>query len=302
MKKSIILTVFLIFLFSSAFMSCGQQNQGQVDTSKLEQQIAELTKRVDELSKKVEALSKIKKEVAVTKWKKIRIGVEGAYPPFSFVTPEGKLDGFDIDIAKALVKAAGAEVELVVSDWDGIIPGLLAKKFDGIIASMSITEERKKKVAFTNKYYNTPAKFVAKKGLITKYSKEALKGKNIGVQRATIHENFLIDNFGKNVNIKGYGTQDELYLDIIAGRIDLFLSDSIAASEGFLEKAEGKDFQFVGPGFSDPKWFGDGAGIAVRKGDPDLVKILNAAIVQIRADGTYKKIQDKYFDFDVYGK
>ena len=234
-------------------------------------------------------------------WKKIRVGVEGAYPPFSFVTPEGKLDGFDIDIAKAIVKAAGAEIELIASDWDGIIPALLARKYDCIIASMSITEERKKKVAFTNKYYQTPAKFVVKKGLIKEFSKDAIKGKSIGVQRATIHDKYLTDNYGKDVNVKRYGTQDEIYLDIIAGRIDLFLSDSIAASDGFLQKPEGKNFEFIGPDLTDPKWFGVGAGIACRKQDTDLVNKLNAAIEKIRADGTYKKIQDKYFDFNVYG-
>ena len=99
-------------------------------------------------------------------WKMVRIGVEGANPPFSWTTADGKLEGFDIDIARALAKAMGADVKLVAQDWDGIIPALLARKYDAIIASMSITEERKKKVAFTNKYYNTPAKFVCKKGVI----------------------------------------------------------------------------------------------------------------------------------------
>ena len=234
-------------------------------------------------------------------WKKIRVGAEGAYPPFSFVTPEGKLDGFDIDIAKAIVKAAGAEIVLVAQDWDGIIPALLAKKYDCIVASMSITEERKKKVAFSNKYYNTPAKFVAKKGLVKEFSKAAIKGKSVGVQRATIHDKYLTDNYGKDVVVKRYGTQDEVYLDITAGRIDFFLADSIAASDGFLKKPEGKDFEFVGPDLTDKRWFGDGAGIACRKQDTELVNKLNAAIDQIRADGTYKKIQDKYFNFNVYG-
>ncbi len=235
-------------------------------------------------------------------WKKIRVGVEGAYPPFSFITPDQKLDGFDIDMAKAIVAAAGAEIELVISDWDGIIPGLLAKKFDCIVASMSITEERKKAVAFTGKYYQTPAKFVVKKGAIKEFSKASIKGKSVGVQRATIHDQYLTDNYGKDVDVKRYGTQDEVYLDIAAGRIDLFLADSIAAKEGFLQKPEGKDFTFIGPDLTDAKWFGEGAGIAVRKEDKDLVKKLNDAIQKIRKDGTYKKIQDKYFDFDVYGK
>jgi arginine/ornithine transport system substrate-binding protein len=235
-------------------------------------------------------------------WEKIRIGTEGAYPPFNFVTPDGKLEGFDIDIAKALVKSAGAEIELVTQDWDGLIPALLARKYDCIIASMLITEERKKKVAFTKKYYQTPSYFVAKKGFIKEFSKAALNGKTIGVQRATVFDRYIEDNYGKDVTIKLYGSQDELYLDILAGRIDLFLADSIATSEAFLKKAKGKDYEFVGPGLTDPKWFGLGSGIACRKQDTELVKILNAAIDKIRADGTYKKIQGKYFDVNVYGE
>jgi arginine/ornithine transport system substrate-binding protein len=235
-------------------------------------------------------------------WTKVRIGVEGAYPPFSYVTPDGELAGFDIDIAKALGAAMGAEVELVAQDWDGIIPALLAKKYDAIIASMSITEERKKKVGFTNKYYNTPAKFVCKKGAMAEFSRDNIKGKKVGVQRATIHDNYLTDNYGNDVEVVRYGTQDEAYLDLVAGRVDLLLADSVALSDGFLKKPEGKDFQFIGPDLSDPKWFGNGAGIAIRKEDKDLAELFNKAIDQIRADGTYKKIQDKYFDFNVYGE
>ena len=235
-------------------------------------------------------------------WSKVRIGVEGAYPPFSYTTPSGELAGFDIDIAKALGEAMGAEVTLIAQDWDGIIPALLAKKYDAIIASMSITEERKKKVAFTNKYYQTPAKFVGKKGDMAEFSKEAIKGKKVGVQRATIHDRYLTDNYGNDVEIKRYGTQDEAYLDLTAGRVDMLLADSVALSDGFLKKPEGADYQFIGPDLADPKWFGDGAGIAIRKGDTDLVEKFNQAIEKIRSDGTYKTIQDKYFDFNVYGE
>lgn len=235
-------------------------------------------------------------------WNKVRIGVEGAYPPFSYVTPSGELAGFDIDIAKALGTAMGAEVELVAQDWDGIIPALLAKKYDAIIASMSITEERKQKVAFAGKYYQTPAKFICKKGTMTEFSKDNIKGKKVGVQRATIHDNYLTDNYGKDVEVVRYGTQDEAYLDLVAGRVDLLLADSVALSDGFLKKPEGKDYQFIGPDLTDKKWFGDGAGIAIRKEDQDLVEKFNQAILKIRADGTYKAIQDKYFDFNVYGE
>ncbi|MGA7278595.1 MAG: ABC transporter substrate-binding protein [Desulfocapsaceae bacterium] len=235
-------------------------------------------------------------------WSKVRIGVEGAYPPFSYVTPGGELAGFDIDIAKALGEAMGAEVTLVAQDWDGIIPALLAKKYDAIVASMTVTEERKQKVAFTDKYYQTPAKFISKKGSIKEFSKDTIKGKKVGVQRATIHDRYLTDNYGSDAEIKRYGTQDEAYLDLTAGRVDMLLADSVALSDGFLKKPEGADYQFIGPDLSDPKWFGDGAGIAIRKEDKDLVEKFNMAIKKIRSDGTYKAIQDKYFDFNVYGE
>jgi arginine/ornithine transport system substrate-binding protein len=238
-------------------------------------------------------------------WKMVRIGVEGAYPPFSSTTADGKLVGFDIDIALALCKAMGAECKLVPQDWDGIIPALLARKYDAIIASMSITEERKKKVAFTNKYYNTPAKFVCKKGAMKDFTREQVaevtKGKKIGVQRETIHDRFISD-VGKDAVIKRYGTQDDAYLDLVAGRVDMLLADSVAIDGGFLKKPEGQDFQFIGPDLTEEKYFGVGAGIAIRKEDKDLVELFNKAIVQIRADGTYKRIQDKYFDFNVYGE
>ncbi|MBT8371222.1 MAG: ABC transporter substrate-binding protein [Deltaproteobacteria bacterium] len=239
-------------------------------------------------------------------WKLVRIGVEGAYPPFSYTTADGKLEGFDIDIARALGKAMGVEVKLIPQDWDGIIPALLARKYDAIIASMSITEERKKKVAFTNKYYQTPAKFIGKKGSIKEFTREqvaeATAGKKIGVQRATIHDNFVTDQGAKDAVIKRYATQDEAYMDLAAGRVDMLLADSVAMSEGFLKKPEGQDYQFIGPDLVEIKYFGEGAGIACRKKDKDLVEMLNKAIVQIRSDGTYKKIQDKYFDFNVYGE
>ncbi|MDH3229452.1 MAG: ABC transporter substrate-binding protein [Alphaproteobacteria bacterium] len=233
---------------------------------------------------------------------KVKIGTEGAYPPFNSIDKDGKLVGFDVDIAKAVCAAAEFECEFVVQDWDGIIPGLIAKKYDAIVASMSITEERKQKVDFTDKYYNTPAKFVARKGADLKITIDGLKGKVVAVQRATIHENFLRDNFGDVVTVNSYATQDEAYLDLVSGRADAGIADSVAIMDGFLSTDQGKDFQFYGPDFNDPKWFGEGVGIAVRKGDNELREKLNAAIRQIRSDGTYKKINAKYFDFDVYGK
>lgn len=235
-------------------------------------------------------------------FKKLRIGVEGAYPPFSYVQPDGKLAGFDIDIALALCDAMGAECTLVAQDWDGIIPALLAKKYDAIVASMSITEDRKKKVDFTNKYYNSPAKFMVKNGTMTEITPESIKDKKVGVQRATIHDNYLTDQFSDTVKIVRYGTQNESYLDLTAGRIDLLLGDSVAFSNGFLNTPAGKDFGFIGEDITDSKWFNADAGIAICKDQDELREKFNAAIDTVRANGTYQKIQDKYFDFNIYGE
>ena len=248
----------------------------------------------------VVAMMMLGTNVFANEWNKIRIGVEGAYPPFSSVEKDGTLKGFDIDIAMALCEEIGAECVLIPQDWDGIIPALMARKYDAIIASMSITEERKKKVAFSEKYYNTPAKFARKKGSGIAISKAGLKGKTVGVQRATIHDNFITGEFGDSVEIKRYGTQDEAYLDAISGRVDLLLADSIAMEAGFLKTDQGKGWEFVGPGYSDPKYFGVGAGIAVRKSDGELAKLFSLAIKVIRSNGVYHMINGKYFAFDVY--
>ena len=234
-------------------------------------------------------------------WEKIRIGTEGAYPPFNWVDKNGELKGFDIDISKALCDVMKVKYEFVVQDWDGLIPGLLAKKYDCIIASMSMTPERRERVDFTNKYYQTPARFVARKGSGIEISKSGLKGKVVGVQRATTHENFVRDKFGDSVTVKPYATLDEADMDLVAGRVDLVLGDSVALIDALLNKPEGKDFEFIGPGYTDVAYFGDGIGIALRKGNPNLLEMFNKAIKQIRADGTYQQINAKYFDFDLYG-
>ncbi len=232
--------------------------------------------------------------------RKIKIGVEGGYPPFSMVGTDGKLKGFDIDITYALCEQMKAQCTLVQQEFDGLIPSLQSKKIDAVIASMSITEERQKVVDFSDKYYRTPARFVAKKNSGLVVTAAGLKGKRIGVQRTTTHDRFATDTF-KESEIVRYAKQDDVFLDLTAGRLDGAVLDWMAASEGFLKSPSGKDYSFQGPIYIDFKYFGVGAGIAVRKGDTALRNDFNAAIKAIRANGTYKKIQDKYFDFDVYG-
>ena len=236
--------------------------------------------------------------VVAKEWKTIRIGVEGAYPPFSKTEADGSITGFDIDIANALCSEMKAKCTLVKQDWDGIIPALMARKFDAIVATMDITEQRKKKIAFTDKYQHIPARFAALKG--TKYTATDafMKGKKIGVQRATSMDLYISDNY-PSAQIKRYGSADEAYLDLKSSRLDYVMADSAAISDGLLAKEGGDKFEFVGPKLSDPKWFGEGAGIAIRKQDKDLAMQFNAALKTIIANGTYKTIQDKYFDFDI---
>ncbi len=235
-------------------------------------------------------------------WKTLRVGVEGAYPPFSAVDKKGELVGFDIDFAYAVCGAMGVKCVLVTQDWDGMIPALIARKYDAIIASMSITEERKKKVEFTDKYYATPVRFVAQKGQFSKIDKSTLKGKSVGVQRAATHDSYMTDLYGNMVDVKRYGTIEEAKLDLTSGRINLVLADVMTLDASFL-KAEGGDrFEFVGEEINDVKYFGVGIGIALRKRDKDLKKQLNQAIKDIRESGQYDHIRKRYFDFDIYGE
>lgn len=246
------------------------------------------------------AVASLSAQAQAPDWKKVRIGVEGAYPPFSEVGTDGKLKGFDIDMALALCAEMKAECTLVQQDWDGMIPALQSRKFDAIIASMAITEERKKVVNFSNKYYNTPPAFIGKGGA-RDITPAGLKGKKIGVQRSTSHDRYVSALY-KDSEIVRYAKQDDVFLDLAAGRIDATLCDTVAGDRGFLKKPEGKGFAVIGNPPDDVAYFGTGSGIAVRKADTALVDKFNAAIVAVRASGAYKKIQDQYFDFDVYGK
>ncbi|WP_306049329.1 ABC transporter substrate-binding protein [Oceaniradius stylonematis] len=230
----------------------------------------------------------------------IKIGTEGAYPPFNNLEADGSLVGFDIDIAKALCEEMGAECEFVTQDWDGIIPALVAGKFDAIIASMSITEERKQTVDFTEKYYNTPpAIAVPKDSDITAATDEGLAGRTIGAQSATTHSNYAEEKLS-SADLRLYPTPDEYKLDIASGRIDAVIDDVVVLSE-WLATDEGQCCKILDTLTPEPVINGEGAGIAIRKGEDELREAFNAAIQAIRANGVYEQINNKYFEFDVYG-
>ena len=222
---------------------------------------------------------------------KIRIGTEGAYPPFNMIDKNGKPAGFDVDIAKALCDKMGADCTFVTQDWDGIIPGLLARKYDAIVASMSITEERKKAVDFTDKYYSNSLRFIAKKG--SGIDPNKLTGKSIGAQRATIAANYAEGVEGASAKL--YDTQENAYLDLTSGRIDVLVTDMLPGYD-WLQSDQGKGFEFIGENID----IDDKIGIAVRKGDDKLRNSLNKAIAEIIANGTYAKINAKYFPFSIY--
>ncbi len=238
--------------------------------------------------------------VANAEMKKVKIGTEGAYPPFNNLTADGKLVGFDIEIAEALCAEMKVECEFITQDWDGIIPALIAGKFDAIIASMSITEERKKVVDFTEKYYNTPpAIAVPKDSKITGVTATDLTGIRMGAQSSTTHSNYAEEKFPDS-DLQLYPTPDEYKLDLASGRIDAAIDDVIVLGE-WLETDDGACCKIIGTLEIDPVINGEGAGIAIRQGEDELREMFNKAIDAIRANGRYQEINDKYFAVDVYG-
>ncbi len=239
--------------------------------------------------------------VAATPALAFNICVEGAYPPFSETAADGSIVGFDIDIANALCADMGESCELVKVDWDGIIPALLERKCDAIVASMSATDERKTVIDFTAKYYNVPNRFVAKTGAGLVDTPADMAGKIVGVQRGTIHQAFL-EAVYPDVQLRLYGTQDEAVLDLSAGRLDAVMADELAITAGFLGTPAGEGFELFGEVHNDPAYHGTGASIGVRKEDTELRDRISAAITSIREAGTYDEIQAKYFDTDIYGE
>lgn len=233
--------------------------------------------------------------------KKLKIGVEGAYPPFSEVGADGKVKGFEIDLALAWCAEMKRECELVKTDFDGLIPALQARKIDAIVASMSITDERKKAIAFSKSYLASPAIFIAKSGTAKDVSPAALKGKKIGVQSATTFETYA-NALYKDSTIVRYQSQDQIYLELKAGRVDYTLVDKYAV-DSFLKSDAGKGMSFVGPDIDDEKYFGVGIGIGMRKADEKTLGAqFNTAIDALFANGTYKKLSSKYFAYDVAPK
>ncbi|RQR61157.1 ABC transporter substrate-binding protein [Burkholderia sp. Bp9126] len=236
-------------------------------------------------------------------WTTVRFGVDASYPPFESKGPDGKVVGFDVDLGNEICARLKAKCVWIENDFDGMIPALKARKFDGVLSSMSMTPARQEQIAFSAKLFNTPTRLVAKKGSSLMPDAKSVKGHRIGVEQGTIQETYAKTYWAPaGATVVPYQNQDQVYADLIAGRLDGALQDAVQADIGFLKTPRGKDFQFVGTDIDDPKTLGNGAGIGLRKEDADLKAKIDKAIGDMRKDGTYDKIAKKYFDFDVYGK
>ena len=185
-------------------------------------------------------------------------------------------------------------------DWEGLIPALKTHKIDAIVASMNDTPERRESISFTDPYYTNPGIFVRAKGSSIEPTPAGVKGKTVGVLRASIFDTYVTDNF-PDANIQRYTSQEDANQDALAGRVDLLFADKIVMEDGFLQRDEGKDFEQAGTDVDDKKYFGAGISIGVRKDDDKLREDLNAALKAIKENGEYKKVNDKYFKYDISG-
>jgi arginine/ornithine transport system substrate-binding protein len=226
-------------------------------------------------------------------WKDIRIAFDVPYEPFEYKDENGELTGFEVELAEAMCAEMKANCEFVIQAWDGMIPGLLARKFDAIMSSMSITPERAERVLFSEPYYNTPGGWFARDGFDTDVTDmEAMKGKVVGVQRGTTMDTFVTDTMGGNVTIKRYTTADDMVLDLEGQRLDVVFVDYPVGEQTILSK---DGFKEVG----EPVKLGEGVGVAMRQRDKDLAAKVNATLKKLKNDGTYDAIMQKYFSYDI---
>ncbi len=217
----------------------------------------------------------------------IKIATESSYKPFSYTDADGKLIGYEIELVDALCAQMKAECEVISQDWDGLIPGLNAQKFDAAIAGMSITPERKEVVDFSDPYFHSGIILIGKKG--DDLAIDALKGQPIASQRSTVASQYLQDEHS-DADIKLYDTQDNAYLDLTSGRVRGMMSDKVTGID-WLKTEAGQNYEVKGNEISSDD---DAMGIAFRKGDP-LVAKFNKALSELKANGTYDQITGSYF-------
>lgn len=226
----------------------------------------------------------------------IRIGVDVPYEPMEYRNAEGELIGFDIDLGNAMCTELGIQCEWVVQAWDGIIPGLAARKYDAIMSSLTINDERREHVLFSEPYFTPPSAWFAQDDLeIGTPDKTSLDGLTIGVQRGTLQDNYVTDLYGDIAEVKRYGTADDLVLDMDADRVDISFLDYPLGKATLIDSDSG-EYKVVGEKITEPKkYFGDGFGIAFRKRDQELADAFNQALAALKENGSYDEIFNRYF-------
>ncbi len=236
----------------------------------------------------------------------LRVGMECTYAPFNYKNTDGELEGYDVDVAKGVAGLIGAELEFVCQKWDGMIPALLANKFDLVIASMSITDKRLEKMDFSSTYRISVGRLVGKKNAGWKLFDNSGKpipanfaGLKVGLERATTYSDWF-ENELPEAKVVLYDTNEALYLDLVNGRTDMIMTNPMKAHLRFLSKPDGAGFEFVSPQVDERKYFGIGVGIGLRKGNDALKARLNGALKTLTEDGSLEKYALKYFPFAIH--
>ena len=233
----------------------------------------------------------------------LRFGIEAAYPPFESKSPSGQLEGFDVDVGNAVCAKLGVKCEWVENSFDGLIPALQARKFDVINSAMNITEKRRQSIDFTPAIYVVPIVMVAKRAASLLPDVKSLHGKRVGVLQGSSQEDFLKQHWAtEGVTIISYQDQDQVYSDLVAGRLDAAVQEAQTVEVGFLSKPEGHDYAIVGNPLSDPATLGEGTGFGMRKSDRALAGKIDAALAALKKDGTLSSLSQKYFKRDIIAK
>jgi polar amino acid transport system substrate-binding protein len=237
-------------------------------------------------------------EASRSAWRTVRIASEGARPPYNYLE-HNKLAGFEIDLARDLCARMKVYCSFTAQDWDGLIPSLLAHRYDAIMAAMEITDEDRKKIAFTKPYIRMPSAFMTLKQHATLDTTPAgLVGRTIGVEAGGTHEAYLGDVY-KQSEIRPYATLEEAILDLAEGRLDAVIGDKDALSDYMKKRKEAQCCVLAADVPRDPAYFGEGIGIGLRKEDKALKAMFEKALDSSVADGTFAKIRAKYFDFKI---
>ncbi len=222
----------------------------------------------------------------------LRVGLEGTYPPFSFQGDDGKLTGFEVEFAQDLAKHLGVKAELKPTKWDGMLASLDAKRVDVVINQVTISDERKKKYDFSTPYTVSGIQALVKKGNEASVTKpDDLKGKKVGVGLGTNYEQWLRENV-QGVDVRTYDDDPTKYQDLRVGRINVILVDRLAALD--LVKKTHDTLAVAGAPFSRLD-----SGVALRKGNPELLAAIDKAIAEMKQDGSLEKISQKWFGADV---